>query len=291
VLTISLLAASAIFQTTADPLLLHIGHTGVAQTVPGQLLDLRSERAATLADVVKAMEGKRYLFLGESHTNPDHHRFQADCIQALVKSGRPVAVGFEMFTRPAQPALNPWSLGWWTEQQFIEKSDWKHQWGFDYALYRPIFEVIRENRIPMVALNIPREWVRAVGKQGFTALSAEQRQALPPKLGTVNPLHRQIFNSMMGGHPMTGVNMEFMYDGQVLWDEAMADSALKYVTSRGTRDLAFVVIAGSGHVMYGQGINWRLQQRGAEPGVTVVMVDGEKPVSVSRGVGDFVYEH
>ena len=91
-------------------------------------------------------------------------------------------------------------------------------------------------------------------------------------------------------HPMTGASMDNMYSGQVLWDEAMADSALKYLTAHPQGSNAvFVVIAGSGHVMYGQGINWRIFKRTGEKGITVVMVDGEKPVSVSRGIGDFVF--
>ena len=81
-----------------------------------------------------------------------------------------------------------------------------------------------------------------------------------------------------------------MYAAQVLWDTAMADSALKYLGGRpSTRNTVFVVIAGSGHVMYGQGINFRVRQRTGECGVTVMMVDAEDRVEVSRGIGDFVF--
>jgi uncharacterized iron-regulated protein len=267
---------------------LAIGRKGECEAKANQILDLNNCRVAHLEDVVKAAENKRFVFIGESHTNAAHHQFQADVISALVKSGRPVVVGFEMFTRPVQDTLNTWTLGWETEAEFIQKSDWKHQWGMDFALYRPIFNVVHDDKLPMVALNIPRPWVHTVGQGGFDALTAEQRSALPTPIGTLNPRHKQIFEAMMGGHPMGGPS--HMYDAQVLWDEAMADSALKYLDGHPMpSNTAFVVIAGAGHVMYGQGINWRIKQRTGEDGLTIVMVDGEPSTKVARGIADFVY--
>ena len=258
---------------------------------PMQIKDMSNDHIAGIDNIVKAANGKRFVFLGESHTNPEHHKFQAHVIEAFARSGRTVIVGFEMFQRPKQSALNPWTMGMWSEEQFLTETDWKHQWGYDFALYRPIFEVTREYKIPMVALNIPRDWVRAVGRSGFSGLTEEQRRELPTPLGTYNPVHRQIFTAMIGSaHPMTGTSADNMYSGQVLWDEAMADSALKYLDAHSFgSDPVFIVIAGSGHVMYGQGINWRIFKRTGEKGVTVVMVDGDKPVTVSRGLGDFVF--
>jgi uncharacterized iron-regulated protein len=210
-------------------------------------------------------------------------------IQALAKAGRDVVVGFEMFTRPVQDKLNPWSLGWWSEEEFIRQSEWKTQWGFDYALYKPIFDVVRQNRLPMVALNVPRDWVRRVGRTGASGLTAEEQSQVPP-IDTTNAQHREVFNALMGGHPMTGPQGENIYSAQVLWDIGMADSALKYLDSRvNNSKTVFVVVAGSGHVMYRQAINYRIKQRTGEDGVTVVMTESNDPVTVSLGVGDFVY--
>jgi hypothetical protein len=50
-----------------------------------------------------------------------------------------------------------------------------------------------------------------------------------------------------------------------------------------------VVIAGSGHVMYRQGINWRVKNRTGDAGITVVMGSEEKAREVSTGLGDFFY--
>ena len=288
-IALPLLVAALLGQSTPEPLRLRIGAAGEVTVAPGTIVDTRTGETVSIEEIVSAAAGKPFVFLGESHTNPEHHKFQAQVIDALAKV-RPVVVGFEMFTRPVQEDLNPWTLGWWSESEFIGKSDWKHQWGYDFGLYRPIFETIKDHRLPMVALNIPRPWVHTVATKGYEGLSAEQRADLPADLGALNPAHRTVFDALIGGHPGGSAGADRMYAAQVLWDQAMADSALKYLAAHPQpSDSAFVVVAGSGHVLYRQGINYRIWKRTGQQGVTVVMVDGEKPVAVSKGVADFVY--
>lgn len=262
--------------------------------VPGKVLAKRgltstaTGQPASLADVVMAAKPYNFLLIGESHDNANHHKMQAEIIAALAASGRTVLVGFEMFTRPNQPNLNGWTLGWWTEEEFIQRSNWKTEWGFDYALYRPIFETVKQYKLPMIALNAPRDWVRAVGRGGPGALTPEQQAQFPP-IDVTNKNHRAVINSMMGGHPMTGTSGENMYAAQVLWDTAMADSALKAWRGRGGKANDIVVIlAGSGHVMYGQAINYRIRQQSNRSSLSVVGIE-EADRPVSRGIGDFIY--
>lgn len=274
-----------------DPDLLPIGRPGTLVADFG-LTDLQRNRKASVADVVKAAEGQTFVFLGEQHTQADHHKLQAQVIDALAASGKTVIVGFEMFTRPNQPNLNAWTLGKETVDQFVVNSDWKNQWGFKFELYEPIFQVIRERRLPMVALNIPRPWVSAVGKGGLDALTAEQKADLP-KVRLDNASHKSIFTALMGGHPPT--NMANIYSAQCLWDEGMADTAIKYLSARygsvenTPANTVFVIVAGAGHGMYEQGINWRLKTRTGKECVTVTMLESDGPAKVARGLGDFVY--
>ncbi|MBX3119960.1 MAG: ChaN family lipoprotein [Fimbriimonadaceae bacterium] len=275
--------------TASDPNRLSIGRPGTLRVELGKIRSTQSGKLASPDDVAAAADGHRFVFLGELHDNPDHHKMQATVIEALAKRGRNVIVGFEMFTRPVQDNLNGWTLGWWSEEEFIEKSDWKKQWGFDFALYRPIFEATKKYRLPMVAMNVPREWVRQTGREGFKSLSSEIRAQVPePDLTNQN--HRAVFTALMGGHPMTGERAEFVYSAQVLWDAGMADTALKYLAKSPTiSNTVFVVVAGAGHVMYGQGINYQIQKRTGETGITMTMIEGTDSEEVSRGIGDYVY--
>ena len=282
-------AALACAQGEISPNRLPIGTPGTVVVAPGAMVSTATGAAITADGVAAAADGHRFVYLGENHDHPLHHKMQAAIIEALVRRGRSVVVGFEMFTRPVQSSLNPWTLGWWDRDEFIERSEWKTQWGFDFALYEPIFNVVRANRLPMIALNVPRDWVRAVGRGGAGALTAEQKAQVPP-IDLTDRGHRQVFDALMGGHPMTGAQGQNIYAGQVLWDVGMADSALKALASMPPDSKrVFVVVAGSGHVMYGLGINGRVKRRTGESGITVVMTSSDIPAEVSRGLGDYVY--
>ncbi|MEO7453649.1 MAG: ChaN family lipoprotein, partial [Fimbriimonadales bacterium] len=244
-----------------DPWMLDIGMRGFVAVSPGEIVDTKTAKRATLEDIAEAAVGKRFVLVGEEHDNADAHAWQAKIIEALHKSGRHVIVGYEMIQRPEQLALDLWTLGKLTEPQFLERAKWQASWGFDFALYRPIFEVTKRYGLRNVALNVPRDWVRAVGRSGYDALDAEAK-AQVPTLDLTNANHAKVFDALMGGHPMGSPNV---YAAQVLWDEVMADSAAKYLNKTYVSDkTVFVVIAGNGHVMYGQGIGWRLEKRTGE---------------------------
>ena len=268
-----------------DPWLLEIGPRGTVETAPGVIVETASGRKAGLDDIVRAAEGRRFVLVGEEHDNAEAHLWQAKVIEALHNSGRTVIVGYEMIQRPEQLGLDLWTLGKLSEPAFLEKVNWQTSWGFDYGLYRPIFEVTRKHGLRNVALNVPRDWVRTVGRTGFDSLPEEVRSQVPA-LDLSNESHKAVFTALMGGHPPSSPNI---YTAQVLWDEAMADSAIKYLARTPVNDkTVFVVIAGNGHVMYGQGIGWRLEKRTGEKPLTIVTVSSDAPTRVARGAGDFV---
>jgi uncharacterized iron-regulated protein len=248
--------------------------------------------AATPDDVADAAKGKRFVFLGENHATAPHQQMQAAIIDALARSGRKVVVGMEMYQRPKQTILDQWVQGDLSEQDLIEKSDWKGQWGYDFSYYRPIFDVARKNRMPILGINVPRDWVRSAGRGGFASLPAEAKAQLPSDMELTNKAHRTVFEGLIGGHPgMSASALDNMYSAQVLWDEGMADTIARHMQARKPDSrTVYVVLAGTGHVMYGQGINYRLQRRGLGEGVNVVMLTSATPsLRVANGLADFVY--
>ncbi len=284
-MTFSVLAALTLAQATVNPWNLPLGN---ARTLTvGQGTFDQSGRATSAAAIAEALDGHRFVLVGESHDNMDHKRFCAELVDALVARGRNVSVGFEMFTRPNQKNLAPWSLGKWTEAEFIEKANWKAQWGFDFAIYRPLFESVRKHKLPMVALNVPRDWVRAVGQGGPGNLPAEAKGQVPAFDPSYEP-HRQFFQAMIGGHPMADQRrLDNMISAQVLWDVGMADSALKWMDARPrTPGRIMVMLAGSGHAGYQAGINHRITERTGERVPTVIGLSGET-VTVSSTLGDW----
>ncbi len=274
-----------------NPNNLPIGKKGSVQAPLGKVISTATGKEVTVDAVVEACKGKSFLFLGENHATMPHQQMQADLILGLVKAGRKVIVGLEMYTRPKQDFLDSWVAGKLTEEEFLTQSEWKTQWGFPYEFYKPVFEAARQTKSPMVALNVPRDWVRTTSRNGFEALPTSVRLQLPSSLDLTNKNHRMVFDSLMGGHSMGPAStMDKIYSSQVLWDEGMADSAIKYwnLAARGSETI-FVVIAGSGHIMYGQGINYRLSKRGYKNGITLVMGQSDRDESVSKGIGEFFY--
>lgn len=268
-----------------DPWLLNIGVPGTVQVSQNVAVSTTTGRTATLQEIAAAAEGKRFVLIGEEHDNPGSHQWQAKVIEALHQAGRQVIVGYEMIQRPEQFALDLWTLGKLSEPEFLEKAKWQTSWGYDFGLYRPIFDTTRKYGMRNVALNIPRDWVRTVGKGGYDALDPEAKAQVPP-LDLTNHNHRRVFEALMGGHPAGSPNV---YAAQVLWDVAMADSAMKYLQRTYVTDkTVFVVIAGNGHVMYGQGIGWRLTRRTHDSALTIVTVPTDGAQTVSRGAGDFI---
>ena len=276
-------------QAAVDPMRLDIGSRSEVRIELNQLTYLKDGKPATAADVARASDGLSFVYLGENHATRPHQLLQAEVVKALAERGRRVVLGLEMYTRPKQDWLDQWSTGALAEADFLEKSDWKSQWGFPFEFYKPVFDLAKERKLPMIALNVPRDWVRQVGRNGLKALSTEQRIQLPKEIYLGNKEHKRVFEALIGGHPMTGPQGDNIYAAQVLWDEGMADTALKWMDRYGDSNTVFVVIAGSGHVMYNQGINYRVNRQTKKRGVTVVMGQAKEASTVSRGLGDFVY--
>lgn len=219
------------------------------------------------AQLFDLLAGARVIYVGESHDNVRHHRIQLDILQGLVERypGH-VAVGMEMFQRPAQPALNRWSRGELDDKELAAL--WYDNWTEDYAYYRDIMEFIRERHIPLVALNASQQTAHALSAGGSAALSPEQRAALP-EIDTEDPYHREQMRAVFGAHAQ-GAGFDSFYRTMLLWDETMAQTVAEYVTSPQGRDDRLVVFAGGGHVAYGFGIPRRAFRRAPVPYVTIL---------------------
>ncbi len=258
---------------------------------PEEIVDTHRRRTVSLQEMIRLLEPATFILIGEQHDNARHHQFQAQAIEGLVQAGRSVIVGMEMFDRTKQYALNLWTLNRLSEAEFIEQSEWKTQWGFDFALYRPIFEVVSRYRLRLVGLNVPRSVVRRTARGGWQSVPEAERMGVPdPDLSV--EAHRKLFYALLGGgHPSGQTQNDNFYAAQVVWDTAMADAALRYLerTVPSPR-LAFVILAGNGHVMYDVGISLRLRMRSnLATRVIVPLLPSEKPIQVQASLGDFVW--
>lgn len=258
---------------------------------PGEIVDTHHRCGVSLREMIRLLEPANFILVGEQHDNALHHQFQAQVIEALVQAGRSVIVGMEMFDRTKQYALNLWTLNRLGEAEFIDLSEWQTQWGFDFALYRPIFEAVYRHRLRLVALNVPRALVRQTARGGWQSVPVAERMGVPdPDLSV--EAHRQLFYALLGGgHPSGEQQNDNFYAAQVVWDTAMADSALRYLDRTvSSPRIAFVILAGNGHVMYDVGISLRLRMRTAlATRVIVPLPPSDQPMRIRAALGDFVW--
>lgn len=233
----------------------------------GTILHVPTGVELTRAQLFDLLTGARVVYVGEAHDNVRHHRIQLDILRELV--GRfpgEVAVGMEMFQRPSQPALDRWSRGELSDKELLAL--WYDNWTEDYGYYREIMEFIRDNRVPLIALNASQRTAHALSVGGAEGLSPEDRAALP-EIDTADPFHRQQMEAVFGAHAH-GAGFDGFYRTMLLWDETMAQTVAEYVTSPQGRDKRLIVFAGGGHVQYGFGIPRRAFRRAPVPYVTVL---------------------
>ncbi len=151
---------------------------GTPPVAPESLVDAAGAPLAPAAFAVD-VAGAEYLLLGEEHPNPCDHQAQAAVIRRLAKAGVLPAIGLEMVPADYQGVLDAFNAGTLALAELPAKLDWKTTWGFDFELYAPIFEVAREYKLPVYALNAPKGLARKVGRQGLDALTPTERASLP----------------------------------------------------------------------------------------------------------------
>ncbi|MBI3621256.1 MAG: ChaN family lipoprotein [Nitrospirae bacterium] len=235
----------------------------------GTIIHLPTGRELTQAELIDLAGRARVIYVGEMHTNMEHHRVQLAVIEALAKRwpGK-IAVGMEMFQRPSQPQLDQWSRGELAAKPF--KQLWYDNWGEEYGYYQAILELVRDQNIPLIALNASDEQVQKVRKQGLTGLSDDERAWLGP-IDEKDPYQRRAMQAIFGGHSHGGNSgFERFYQSMLLWDETMARSAAEFLGSAAGKDKKLIILAGGFHVAYGYGIPKRLFRRLPEPYLIVL---------------------
>lgn len=134
------------------------------------------------SDVVRRLAGADYILVGESHTSPCDHRMQARLLRQLTDAGIRPVVGLEMLPAATNPALWRLSVGSLGVDALPEAVDWRTNWGYDFALYRPVFEVIASAGLPVRGLNLPAGLARKAGREGLDNLTPTERALIPSEV-------------------------------------------------------------------------------------------------------------
>jgi uncharacterized iron-regulated protein len=246
------------------------------------VLDLAA--APDLEGIIPRLADKRVVLVGERHNRFDHHLAQLEIIHRLHALHPRLAIGMEAFQQPFQEFLDDYIAGNLSERELLRATEYYQRWKFDFRYYAPILRYAREHQLPVVALNLPSELTRKVGRNGRDALAAEERAQLPAEIDRSDTDYEKRLRKIFNQHPPSSTrSFDNFLEVQLLWDEGMAEQAADFLMAH--PDYTMVILAGSGHVARGSGIPRRLTRRlQVDSAIVLNGWDG----TLEAGLADFI---
>jgi uncharacterized iron-regulated protein len=250
---------------------------------------------ATIEQVVGAIGQSEAVFLGEQHDDAVGHAVQMEIFQRAVDryfANRRVALSLEMFERDVQIVVNEYLNGLISEAQFMSSS---RPWGNYKTDYRPLVELAKTKRIPVIAANAPRRYVNMVSRNGRDSLDALTKEAkawlAPLPFGEPSATYAKKFKDLMGPSPEAQMGIDKILASQSLWDATMSHSVYRFLDEN--KNPLVIHLNGSFHTESRLGtfehlMRYRNKTRGLV--VTIRYEDHFKTFDKSKhlGLGDFV---
>lgn len=245
---------------------------------------VRPDKTKSLYKTMKKLDNARVVLVGETHTRYDHHLVQLEILKHLYQKSPNLALGVEWFQQPFQQYLDDYIAGDITEKEMLRLTEYFSRWRYNYRHYQPILQFARENRIPVIALNASRELIKMLADTEFDDLPDELKAQLPGSYDWSDKAYEKRIRDVYELHPEYNGEFENFLRSQLTWDESMAERAAKYLQEN--PDARMLVLAGSGHIMFGSGIPNRIQRRIDALQYSVLVSDDHLPVS--EDIADFL---
>ncbi len=234
--------------------------------------------------LLKTAANNDVIFFGEKHGNSIAHRYEFELLKFLYKADKNIAIGMEMFEVDVQARVDKYLAGEVSSQFFLANS---RPWDNYETDYRPIIEFARENRLYVIAANIPRRLASMVAKGGiesWESLPDEDKAFLPREYKFLDDDYKEYFLATMQNNPMMGRmgnkgGMDNLYYAQCVKDEKMAESIADFLTQN--PDHKMIVYCGAFHSDYRLGIVQKLLMRSPELDImtiSTVQVPGDIPL-------------
>jgi len=205
--------------------------------------------AARFEDIERAAGKADFVAIGEIHSNAEQHAAQARLIEAMAEAGRKPSVVFEMVPQGLQGALDAFLAEDEPDAATLgETLDWEKRGWPDWAMYQPIAAAALDAGLAMIAGDLDRETIRAIGK-------GEE----PPEGGVAYPeaVTERLGDEIMQAHCnlMPEQAIPPMIAVQQARDLAMAEAML------GAGGDGAVLIAGGGHTRTDWGVPFVLKAK------------------------------
>jgi uncharacterized iron-regulated protein len=221
----------------------------------------RGPARVTRDALFSALGHARYVVLGETHDNRDHHQLQAQLVQQFLAAQPGAAVAFEMLDEDDTGALSAQ-----TASELEQRVDWANSGWPDFALYRPVFDAAFSAHARVVAAHPSTEHVRA-SMQGVAEAEARALhidQPLPE--AQIQAQHDEIRESHCGHAP--DQMLTAMQRAQVYKDAFMARAVTQ-------THVPTVLIAGRGHARNDRAVPYFLKRAGSSATLSIAFIEVE----------------
>ena len=201
-----------------------------------KIIDSKKSKEIDLTEMVEKLGDYDVIFFGEYHDNKILHSLEIELLKMFYFNNKNLIISLEMFERDVQSVLDKYLINEISEADFLTDS---RPWSNYETDYKPLIEFAKENKLTVVAANIPRRYASMISKQGINALdslSVEEKKFIAKKHIVFEDEYKERFiqtmkNNMAHRSKMPkGMMMNFdqIYAAQCIKDDTMAESILKY---------------------------------------------------------------
>jgi len=247
-----------------------------AQSAEHPVYDTKGDSFISAQELFRRLRLADVVYVGETHTDGAHHQVQLEVLRALREGNPAVVMGWEMFHSSQQPLLDAYVWGSINEIEWLDAIYWEDTWGYDYAYYKPLLDYAVEHQVRVFGLNAPRGVIRGVRTDGREGLAEDLAWWLPAgfwdriTIDSEGAYKEWFFRVARHDTSATDEIMEGMFASQTAWNEIMGWNVVKAFNIIPDPDLQVLVVVGSGHAIFGQGIPTRVEL--FKPGLQQIVV-------------------
>jgi uncharacterized iron-regulated protein len=264
------------------------------------IYETETGKRVSLSNMARAAADFDVIVFGEFHGNDVIHKLQAKFLQEFLRNVEDAAVSMEMFERDVQTVLDRYLAGEIDEEVFLQEA---RAWSNYQTDYRPLIEYSKEERLPVIAANVPRRYASQVARFGLDWLGTippEERGYIAQEVTLTHDSYRDKFFGIMTdsrhiddfSQAELEARLENLYASQSLKDDTMAESIVHFLSRRPQTKV--VHFNGDFHSSGRLGVITKILRRQPELKVAVI-----SPVTVGesestrfnqdmRNIGDYV---
>ena len=201
-----------------------------------KIINTKTNKEIELKEMAERLGDYDVIFFGEYHGNKILHSLEFELLKMFHSNNKNMIISLEMFERDVQPVLDEYLSDEISEENFLANS---RPWPNYETDYKPLIEYAKENKLIVIAANIPRRYASMISKQGLNALdslSQEEKNFVARKHIVFEDEYKDIFiqtmkNNMAHSSKMPAsmmMNLDLIYAAQCIKDDTMAESILQY---------------------------------------------------------------